>query len=786
MKGRGALRDVARVFGVPLADVNKASATIVTVLDGDEGSGHTIEDAFNTFEDGIAFKKKYPQVADIAINLEGNIRNKGQHAAAIVIADEDLRDGTRCAFSLGKDKELLTNWDKEDLEYMGLMKLDVLGLKMLSVFNDTRKRVKKNHGMDICFEEISLNGRREFREFSKGNNVGCFQVGSPGLRKFCQRIKIDSFMELVHTTALFRPGTLRSGSADSYVRRKHGEENLPTQHPLIDEITKDTYGIILYQEQVMQLVHKVAGLDWKTAEKVRKIVAKSKGEEAFKEYEEKFVDGCIKNKTLSEEKASRLWDEIKTFGGYGFNLSHAVEYSVITYWCMYLKTHYPAEYICALLTYGTDKEEDRNEYIEEAFRLGLQIRPPKVGISEAYSWTEKNGILYVPFIDIKGVGEKTAEKFTKLTEKKIKGFYEKEEKGPVTGRFMKILEDINAFKDVPLEDEEADRILPMLSVALVRNRMNKYKKLLNLFKNLPNYREIKDIDQKNPDKTYYLYFGEVTEIKFGYRDNDDGRSGSAYGTLKDNTGYTKIGFSDSLWKRKKSEIEHCDGKIMLCLGNSPKKAGNILCSDAWFVEEIMSGDLSGLDVRLVESKRFKNSELLDCRGCELREECTAPVLPSTGRNNIMVIGEAPGRDENRTGQGFVGDSGNTLWKALDYHGYVRRDFHVTNVAKCWPSTTKTPSKVHIKKCRKWLHEEILNIKPKLALAFGNTNVKYFKGEDSGITQLSGTTEWNEEYGMWICWSIHPASVLYDPNNKRLFEDAIENFVEKLKIFGLDS
>jgi uracil-DNA glycosylase family 4 len=1069
MKGRGALRDVSRVFGVPLSDVGKATATIVTLLDGEEGSDHTIADAFNTFEDGKEFKKKYPEVSRIAMNLEGQIRNKGQHAAAIVISDEDLREGRRCAFTLGKDKELLVNWDKDDLEYMGLMKLDVLGLKMLTVLNDVKARVKKNHGQEINFDEIQLEGRKIFREFTKGNNIGCFQVGSQGLRKFCQRVKIDSFMELVHTTSLFRPGTLRSGAADIFIKRKHGEEDIPEQHPIIDKITKDTYGIILYQEQVMQLVHEVAGLDWKTAEKVRKIIAKSKGEEAFKEYEDQFVEGCLKRKTLSEDRARSLWNDLKSMGSYSFNKclagdtkvyrsssgnhtkspeitikelyilwrsktstgekyrrkglyiqqlhedgrirpgkiksvnysgkqnvfeiktssgkiikatkehkflsdnfdyvkvkdlkvgsslfymgdyektkrtpsdiprfrgegksysgngfrfradnigfvdgrdstlketkkivferskgkcescgkkiykyckecgriikigrpefshiksidkfnydfvkyhspknilylcnschkkfdyskgerkirhskgrsaikdpivsikpcgseetfdiemegpnhnfiangiishnSHAVEYSVITFWGQWCKQNYPSEYLCSLLTYGIDKEETRNEYIEEAFRLGLEIRPPKIGISEADTWTERNGILYAPYIDIKGVGEKTAAKLSKLNDKKKKGFY-KDGKSEITPKFQKILEDINAFKDEPLTDDMADSISSLLSISLVRNRMHKYKKLADLFRKAHNFKYIKDIDQKDIDKTHYLHFGEITEMKLGYRIDDKEKSGSAYGTIKDDTGNTKIYFGDDLYKRKKSLIEHCEGEIVLCLANSPRKAGNIICNDAWFLSEIMSGDIEGLDLDLIESNRFKNNDLGQCNDCDLRKECSGPVFSSSGRSNIMIIGEAPGRDEDRLKQGFIGDSGRLLWSELNRHGYTRRDFHVTNVCKCWPSKTKTPTKPQIKKCRRWLEEEIKKISPKLVLAIGNTNIKYFTDDDSGITQKNGICEWNEEYGLWISWVIHPASVLYSPDNRSLFENGIENFVNKIKIFGM--
>lgn len=235
MKGKGAIRDVSRVFNVPLTDVNKASSSIVTRSGGDFRSDYTITDAFDTFEDGIEFKKKYPLVTKIAIDIEGQVRGKGQHAAAIVISSDDLRNGRRMCYVHGKNKnELLANWDKHDIEHQGLMKLDVLGLNALTVLNETKKLVKENHNYDINFEELPLDDKRIFEEFSKGNNAGCFQFGSLGLRKLCQELIIDDFGTLVHANSLYRPGTLRSGMTNEFVARKRGESEWEYKHPILE------------------------------------------------------------------------------------------------------------------------------------------------------------------------------------------------------------------------------------------------------------------------------------------------------------------------------------------------------------------------------------------------------------------------------------------------------------------------------------------------------------------------------------------------------------------------
>ncbi len=631
------------------------------------------------------------------------VHNCSQHAAAVVVASEDLRNGTRCSFRLGKDKEPIINWDKEDIEYMGLMKLDILGLSTLSVLNFTKKLVKENHGIDIKFEDIDLNDPECLEEFSKGNNVGCFQVGTQGQREFCQDLGIDNFEMLVHATSLYRPGTLRSGLSNDFVNRKRGAEPVSYIHPVVEEITKDTYGIILYQEQLMQMVVQLAGMSWGTADKIRKVVAKSKGAEAFLKYQDEFVQGCLKNETLSEARAISLWNDLASMGSYSFCKSHAISYTKETLWTMYCKLNYSAEFICALLTCGTGDEDKKNEYIAEAFRLGIEIRPPKIGISDPSLWKIKNNILYAPFTEIKGIGDKTAIAFQNI--KDGQGFYESgKSKRKIPDKFMKILDEIKAYDDVPVKDEEAEHISGFLSISIMKGPMGRYGKLYNLLSD------------------------RVTEEEF----------------------------------------------IKLVTNNE---------------NDLITGNILDLSPNLMKPvKRFRNKNILECNDCELRKECKAPVLPSIGNYNIMISGECPGPQENEKGRGFIGDSGNVMWYELGLYGYLREDFFITNVNRCFPGRDSnrklcTPTRKHVDKCRKWLDEEIRNIKPFVVLALGNANIKFFTDNDTGIMSKSGTTEWNEKYGTYVCWSLHPASTIYTPENKELFQEGIKNFCETIKNLG---
>lgn len=777
MKGKGAIRDVSRVFNVPLSEVNKACECIESKIGDDE----TIINSFDSFEDGKKFKKKYPKVTKIAIELEGQIRQKSTHAAAMCVSADDFRLGVRANLQKGKEDDLVVNWEKYDIEHFGIMKLDILGLNALTVLAECKNLIKENHNFETDFESLKLDDEKCYEEFSKGNTIGCFQVGSQGLSKFCKQLGINDFKMLAHATSLYRPGTLRNNMAGEFVKRKNNEEEIEYLHPILKKITEETYGIILYQEQIMRIMNELAGLDWKICDAVRKIVAKSQGGELFNSFKEEFAKGCVKNKTLDYNTAEELWEQLSSFGNYSFNLSHAVSYSMITYWQMYCKVYYPYEFICASLTYGG--EDKKEELIREAFRLGLDIRTPKVGISKANEWVVKDNILYVPFVEIKGFGEKTIEKLEKINleeENKREEFFGK--KKILSQRFLNILEDLNCFKNEPINDEFAEDKKDYFKFSLIKDLTKKYEELLNKFECLK-FKKLIDYNFHEKIEEPIYFFVKITNIKFSYKTGKSG--GMVYGYIDDKTNNCMIVFDKRLYEKRKDDIEHSEGSLAIIkVDNFNKNFSAVNCCDIWLEEDIKSCNyFEGLDLNLIENKRFQNKEILKCEDCELREECKKPVLNSKGKYNIMIVGEAPGKSEDLYGEGFVGSSGQLLWDLLREKGYKRKYFNITNVVKCYPSKTKTPKLKHIKACSKWIDEEVENIKPFLILAVGNTSLRYFTGEEKGIMNKNGTTEWNDKAGAWICWCIHPASVLYHEENFSLFRKGIENFVEKIEILG---
>ena len=378
--------------------------------------------------------------------------NSGQHAAAIVISSEDLKSGTKGNLCRRGKDIIISNWDMEDAEYMGLMKLDILGLSTLSILSETKKLILENHKEEIVFEQISMEDKKVFIMLSKGNTVGVFQLSTSLSTDMCKEVKIDTFEDIVSVLAIARPGALHSGTTKDFINRKHGRR-WEKIHSIYDEITKNTYGVLIFQEQVMEVFHKVAGLPYSVADNIRKIIGKKRDAKEFEKYKQQFSDGCKKLKTFNSQEVEWFWDMLLKCANYLFNRSHAVSYGILSQWTAWCKYYYPTEFICASLTYGA--EDKKVELIEEAKRLGLKIIPPKIGLSDSLKWKTGERCLYVPFIEIKGFGESAAEKCLTKVKCKQLGFFnlfvERENEIQGKTKVDKILHEIKAFdkEDMP-------------------------------------------------------------------------------------------------------------------------------------------------------------------------------------------------------------------------------------------------------------------------------------------------------------------------------------------------
>lgn len=812
MKGKLALRDVARVFDINLIETDKAAKSIVTRSGGDFRSSFSIADAFETFEDGINFKKKYPDVTKYAIGLEGQIRGAGRHAAAMCVSASNLNSGHNTALVIrsaanSKDQDTVSNWEKEDAEFMGLMKLDILGLNALTVLHECQKLIKERHNIDIDFELIPLDDDAVLQNYTDGHTAGIFQFASNMMVKLCKGIIADSFDELIALNALNRPGCLRSGMANDYEDYKHKRKKLSKQHSIIERITKKTQGIILYQEQIMFLLYELAGLPWKTADMVRKVISKSKGVEQFLKFKDMFIEGCLKKGTLGRDEAESAFESYKHMGSYSFNKAHAVEYTLISYWGMYLKVHYHTEFMCSILTHGNDADYKKEQYVAEAKRLGLKILLPDINVSEGTKWKIDNkGCLRMPFNEVKGIGEKACEAISVARKqgefKSIEDFTARVSKRACNSKVLGLLKKVWAFDSKfadTLDDIQLDEISEFFNFNLSNDPMYKYKKITKMLNKHIEIRSLKSVTVKKDPKEHF-YFGRIERLKFGYKEavktakNSQEASGfgSCYGDFRDSEGFVMLTFKPDLYKSRKDEVEHCSGEWVLAKGSSPYETDSVYCSDIWIGDEIFKGNLSRSGIELSETINKTQKEQINllcttinnCSDCELKNGCKNPVQPSVGNMNIMIVGESPRWDENSAGEYFVGNISNLLFnKSLEPRGISRSSCYLTSICKCYSKDVKTPNKQQIAKCRPIFDSEVETIKPFVMLVFGNTAMKLLKNEDSGIMSMSGKTEWSDRYNCFVCWSIHPASVLYQDSNKDMFDEAMDNFAEKVSVLG---
>jgi DNA polymerase-3 subunit alpha len=372
-KDKGVIRDASRVFMVPLSDVNRALKQVDTFEDFMESP--------NTKE----FRAKYPEVIWLAERLRGRIRSVGVHAAGVVVAKDDIRkyapvESREDAQDKVSGRIPVVAYDMDTVADIGLIKLDALGLKTLSVISDTLSSIKSRTGKTIVLSELPLDDPKVYKMLGDGYTKGIFQAEATPYTNLLIKMGIDKFEDLAASNALVRPGAMNTVGA-SYIKRKNGEEAVQYVHPIMKPFTENTYGVIIYQEQVMQACVHLGGMSWSEADKVRKIIGKKKDAKEFDQFKDKFIEGAEKH--ISKKQAQHLWHDFEAHAGYSFNRSHAVAYSLLSYYTAWLKYHYPLEFIFSILKNEGDKDA-RTEYLIEAKRLGLSIKLPHINESDVY------------------------------------------------------------------------------------------------------------------------------------------------------------------------------------------------------------------------------------------------------------------------------------------------------------------------------------------------------------------------------------------------------------------
>lgn len=383
MQARAVVRDVGRVLGLPYKEVDLIAKLI-------PGGPNT------TLEEALALEPRLKELANkdetlrkllgIALRLEGMVRHASTHAAGIVIANRPLMD--YLPLYKGKEEVITTQYAMKDVERIGLVKFDLLGLKTLTMMEEVVRLVEERHRIKLDLKALPLNDPETYKLLSEGDTTGVFQLESQGMRELLRKIKPSRFSDLIALLALYRPGPLGSGMVDEYVKRRHQKEAVKYLHPALEDILAETYGVLVYQEQVMMAASILADFTLGEADILRKAMSKKDPEEMAR-LRDRFIGGALK-KGIPEEKASEIFELMAKFAEYGFNKSHSAAYALIAYQTAYLKAHFPHEFMAALLTSEMNDSDKVMRYVMECKEKGIEVLPPDVNKSQ-WEFTVEEG-----------------------------------------------------------------------------------------------------------------------------------------------------------------------------------------------------------------------------------------------------------------------------------------------------------------------------------------------------------------------------------------------------------
>jgi DNA polymerase-3 subunit alpha len=401
MAAKAAIKDVGRAMDMPYSDVDRIAkmvpATLNIKLDDAIKESPQLREAYNK-------DTQVRQLLDTARKLEGLVRNSGVHAAGVVISPRPLIE--LVPLHKTKNDEIVTAFDMVAIEKMGLLKMDFLGLTTLTILDDTLKLIAQK-GTTLRLDDIPLEDRETYEKvFHRGLTSGVFQFESSGMRDVLRRYQPNSIEDLTALNALYRPGPIQGGMIDDFIERKHGRKKIEYELPELGEILKETLGVIVYQEQVMQAAHRLAGYSLGEADLLRRAMGKKKPEEMAKQ-RERFVQGATE-RGFPPKKIEKIFDLMAQFAGYGFNKSHSAAYALLAYHTAYLKTHYPIEFMAALLTSVTGSTDDVVKYINECREMGIAVEPPDINVSDA-NFTPHGQAIRFGLAAVKNVGANAIE-----------------------------------------------------------------------------------------------------------------------------------------------------------------------------------------------------------------------------------------------------------------------------------------------------------------------------------------------------------------------------------------
>jgi len=402
LQARAAIKDVGRTLGIPLARVNEVTAMVPEELHITlEAALEKSDDLHATYQNDGEIR----EMIDLARKIEGLARNIGTHAAAVVIADKPLTEYVPLSRISGKE-DIITQWSMNDVEAAGLLKMDFLGLRNLTILRKAVDLIEQTTGKRIDPQKLPTDDPATYALLQRGETKGVFQLESGGIRDLLQRMKPDHFLDIIATNALYRPGPLKGGMVDEYVDVKHGRKQPQYKHPVLEEVLKETHGVMVYQEQIMRILNRLGGIELAKAYTCIKAISKKK-KSIIDANHDAFISGSTAN-GLGKKDAQDIWDLILEFAGYGFNKSHSTAYALIAYQTAYLKTHYPVEFMAALLSSDIPgrnfkKKDSLVEHMDDSKRMKIEIVQPDVNSSDV-DFSVSDGKIHFALSAIKGCG----------------------------------------------------------------------------------------------------------------------------------------------------------------------------------------------------------------------------------------------------------------------------------------------------------------------------------------------------------------------------------------------
>ncbi len=394
---RAAIKDVGRALDIAYGEVEKVTKLVPGILNIDLKKSFEMEPGF---EEAARKDPRIKDVLEVAVTLEGLARNSSVHAAGVVIAPQPLRQLVPLS-KTAKD-EVVTQFDMNGLDKLGLLKMDFLGLTTLTLIDDALKLIKKRHGVDLILEDLPLDDAKSYEIFCKGFTSGIFQFESQGMRDILRKYQPSRLEDLTALNALYRPGPIQGGMLDDFIERKHGRKAVIYDLPELKPLLEETYGVILYQEQVMQISSCIAGYSLGDADLLRRAMGKKKAEEMAKQ-RDRFVQGGLAKK-FPQRKVEKIFDLMEQFAGYGFNKSHSAAYALLAFATAYLKAHFPVDFMAALLTSETGNVAKVVKYINECREMAIKVLPPDVNASDK-NFTPDNEAIRFGLGAVKNVGE---------------------------------------------------------------------------------------------------------------------------------------------------------------------------------------------------------------------------------------------------------------------------------------------------------------------------------------------------------------------------------------------